>query len=74
MYACRYRFQDTNAVTEFLDGYGPDARVDHGMLWDLSWVRRVRATCTRAHRGDDVDERLATLVREAPKGETAGLR
>lgn len=65
-YACRYRFGNLDAVDDLLDGYGPNAHVDRATLMDLSWVRRVRAACTRAHQGEDVDELLVSLRRDMP--------
>lgn len=66
-YVCRYRFQDLSLIQDLLTGYGPPHIADHDTLMDLTWVRRVRATCTRANRGEDVSALVENLYREEPE-------
>jgi Ser/Thr protein kinase RdoA (MazF antagonist) len=66
MYAWRHNHHAETAVKAFLVGYGahPDLPADH--LDALVWVRRVRATCTRAAAGERVDTRVQELLVTRP--------
>lgn len=66
VYAWRINHRDENAVNAFLDGYGEHPDLDRKALKGLVWVRRVRATCSRAAAGQDVRERLAELAQTCP--------
>jgi Ser/Thr protein kinase RdoA (MazF antagonist) len=67
VYAWRLNHRNEAAVGAFLDGYGEHPDLDRHSLDALVWVRRVRATCTRAAAGQDVSERLAELERTFPR-------
>jgi aminoglycoside phosphotransferase (APT) family kinase protein len=66
MYAWRYNHHSEVAVQSFLDGYGPHPSLPDGRLDALVWVRRVRATCTRAAAGENVDARVEELRSTRP--------
>jgi Ser/Thr protein kinase RdoA (MazF antagonist) len=66
VYAWRLNRRDESAVGAFLDGYGEHPDLNRGSLDDLVWVRRLRATCTRAAAGQDVSQRLVELERTLP--------
>jgi aminoglycoside phosphotransferase (APT) family kinase protein len=66
VYAWRLNHRDEVAAGAFLDGYGEHPDLDRPSLGALVWVRRIRATCTRAAAGQEVSERLAELDRTFP--------
>jgi Ser/Thr protein kinase RdoA (MazF antagonist) len=66
VYAWRLNHQDESAVCAFLEGYGEHPDLDRSSLDSLVWVRRLRATCTRAAAGQDVSQRIVELEATAP--------
>jgi Ser/Thr protein kinase RdoA (MazF antagonist) len=66
MYAWRHNHHSEEAVREFLAGYGPHPDLPAGLLDALVWVRRVRATCTRAAAGENVVARMKELRSARP--------
>jgi Ser/Thr protein kinase RdoA (MazF antagonist) len=67
VYAWRLNHRDEAAVREFLSGYGAHSDLDCVSMEDLMWVRRFRATCTRAAAKQDVTCRLRELIDTSPK-------
>ena len=66
MYAWRHNHHAVEAVQAFLRGYGTHPHLPAGLLDALVWVRRVRATCTRAAAGENVDARMQELLTTRP--------
>lgn len=66
MYAWRHNHRSEVAVQAFLEGYGTHPDLPAGLLDALVWVRRVRATCTRAAAGENVDTRVQELLGTRP--------
>jgi Ser/Thr protein kinase RdoA (MazF antagonist) len=66
MYAWRHNHHCEVAVQAFLDGYGPHPDLPASLLDALVWVRRVRATCTRAAAGENVAARAQELQGTRP--------
>ena len=66
MYAWRHNHRSEVAVKAFLAGYGTHPDLPADRLDALVWVRRVRATCTRAAAGERVDTRIQELLATRP--------
>ncbi len=66
IYAWRHNHHSETAVKAFLTGYGTHPDISADLLDALVWVRRVRATCTRAAAGENVDARLQELMATQP--------
>jgi len=66
MYAWRHNHHSEIAVQAFLHGYGPHPDLPASLLNALVWVRRVRATCTRAAAGENVAVRVQELQSTKP--------
>ena len=67
MYAWRHNHRSEIAVKDFLAGYGTHPDLPADLLDALVWVRRVRATCTRAAAGETVDTRVQELLSAQPR-------
>jgi Ser/Thr protein kinase RdoA (MazF antagonist) len=66
IYAWRHNHHSETAVKAFLTGYGTHPDIPADLLDALVWVRRVRATCTRAAAGENVDARTQELLSTWP--------
>ena len=66
LYAWRLNHSSAQAAAAFLAGYGNHPDVPLNLLDALVWVRRVRATCTRAADGQDVSVRITELLTTKP--------
>ncbi len=67
LYAWKLNHSSTKAAEAFLAGYGSHPDVAPNLLEALVWVRRVRATCTRASSGQVVTSRMAELLTTKPR-------
>jgi Ser/Thr protein kinase RdoA (MazF antagonist) len=66
MYTWRHNHRTETAVIAFLEGYGRHPDLSSHSLDALVWVRRVRATCTRAAAGENVDARVQEMLGSRP--------
>jgi Ser/Thr protein kinase RdoA (MazF antagonist) len=66
LYAWKLNHSSEQAASAFLAGYGNHPDVPFDSLDSLVWVRRVRATCTRAADGQVVSGRIAELLSSKP--------